>query len=357
MNLHLAERIILHVDMDCFFAAVEEREDPSLKGKPVIVGSDPKGGRGRGIVATCNYEARKFGVRSALPISTAFRRCPRGIYLQPDFSRYTRASRAVMEILRPAADIFEPAGIDEAYLDVSSQGTFEAARELARQLQAQVRIKERLSCSIGAGPNKLIAKLASDHKKPGGLTVVIPSRVQEFLGPKEVRSLRGVGPKTEERLHSLGIKTVVRLRALSREALRAHFGSFGDDLYDEARGVSQSPVDPLWERKSFGREDTFEEDTGNIERAKKTLLDCLARSRRDMLEEGHWCRTITVKVRYEGYETHSRQTTLRLPTARLDQLERAALDLADPFLRAGRKLRLVGCSLSKLCPPEELLPL
>lgn len=355
--LHPSPRIVLHVDMDCFFAAVEERDDPSLAGKPVVVGSDPKGGRGRGIVATCNYPARRFGIRSAMPISTAWRRCPHAVYLRPRFSAYSEASRRVMEVLRGGADVLEIVGIDEAYLDVSSRGTFEAARELARALQREVRAKERLSCSIGAGPNKLVAKLASEHKKPGGLTVVIPSRVQEFLDPKEVRALRGVGPKTEESLRERGIETVRQLRRLSREALQAAFGSFGDYLYDEARGISESPVDPVWEQKSFGREDTFPEDTDDLEEVKAALLGCVRRVRADMLEEGHWCRTLTVKVRYEGYETHSRQTTLRLATGRLDQLERGALDLLEPFLGAQKRFRLVGFSVSKFEPPVDLLPL
>ena len=354
---HAAPRIVFHVDMDCFFAAVEEREDPALKGLPVIVGSDPKNGLGRGIVATCNYEARRRGVRSALPISIAFQRCPKGVYLRPRFPLYAQASRRVMEHLRSAAGVLEPAGIDEAYLDVSSCGTYEAAREKARALQAAIREAEQLSCSIGVGPNKLVAKVASDHRKPGGITVVIDSRVQEFLDPKGAGALRGVGPKTLERLAALGVETVRQLREVPRGALAREFGRFGETLWLEARGQDDRPVDPSHETKSFGREHTFEADTDDMALARDTLRRCVERVREDMLAEGFWARTLTVKARFEGYETHSRQTTLRLPAASMAVLHSAALALARPFLEAGRRLRLIGFSVAKLCPPEELLPL
>ncbi|HBL16405.1 MAG: hypothetical protein A2X36_03505 [Elusimicrobia bacterium GWA2_69_24] len=354
---HPGSRIILHADLDCFFAAVEERENPSLKGRPVIIGSDPRGGAGRGIVATANYAARRFGVRSAMPISIAWRRCPQGIYLRPRFALYSGASREVMEVLRAGADVLEQVGVDEAYLDVSSRRTFEAARDLCRELQRAVLEQARLSISIGAGPSKLVAKIASDHRKPGGITVVIPSRVREFLDPQPVRALRGVGPKTEGRLLELGFRTVAGLRAASRARLAREFGKFGDYLWEQAHGEDERPVDPVWETKSVGREHTFLSDTGDRDEVRETLLSCVRRVHRDMGSEGVWCRTLTVKVRYEGYETHSRQTTLRLAAGSLAQLEAGALALLEPFLRGERKFRLVGFSVGKLTPPEDLLPL
>jgi DNA polymerase IV (archaeal DinB-like DNA polymerase) len=355
--LHPAKRIIAHMDLDAFYASVEEREDPSLKGKPVVVGADPQNGHGRGIVATCNYEARRYGVRSAMPISQAWRRCPKAVYLQPRFELYVETSRKVMALLRQAADVFEQASIDEATLDLSSLGTFEAARDRARELQAAIWTQERLSSSFGLGPNKLIAKLASDHRKPAGLTAVIPSRVQEFLDPKPVRALHGVGPKTEEHLLAMGYKTVADLRRASEEKLKREFGRFGGYLFHEARGEDDRPVDPVWEARSTGREVTFDEDSEDPEEVRRTLLDCVRRVHRDLGKEGHWCHTLTVKVRFENYETHSRQTTLRLPTGRLDHLERGALSLLEPFVAKGRRFRLVGFSVSKLVPPEDLLPL
>ena len=352
-----AQRVVLHADLDAFYASVEERDDPKLRGRPIIVGSDPKGGKGRGIVATCSYAARRFGVRSAMPISRAWRLCPRGVYLRPDFPRYAEASRRVMALLSAGADAFEQVGVDEAYLDASSSGTFQAARDLALRLQREVRSAERLSVSIGVGPNKLIAKLASDHRKPAGLTVVIPRRVEEFLDPKDVGVLRGVGPVTREELVRRGWETVSQLRAASEEELRRAVGSFGPVLWREARGLDDSPVDGSGEAKSIGREETFDSDTDDFDVITATLDDCVASVRRDLAESGHWCRTLTVKVRFEGYETHSRQTTLRLPTSRLDQLSSAARSLVEPFLADGRKLRLVGFTVSKLEPAGEALPL
>lgn len=357
MPLHPADRIVMHVDMDCFFAAVEERENPGLAGKPLIVGSDPKEGHGRGIVATCNYPARKFGLHSAMPISIAYRHCPLGVYLRPRFSLYSRVSRAVMDILRSKADVFEPAGIDEAYLDVSGRGTFEAARDLGREIQTEIRSQEGLSASIGIGPNKLIAKIASDHKKPGGLTVVIPKRVNEFLDPKGVSCLRGVGPKTREHLEAMGCDTVAKLRRIPEERLAAEFGKFGHHLCREARGLDERPVDPTWVAKSIGRERTFEEDTGDLREVRDTLLSCVREVQHEMTSEGHWCKTLTVKIRFEGYETHSKQTSLKLPTGSLPRLEEAAMNLLEPFLASGRRVRLVGFSASHLTPTEELLPL
>ena len=343
--------------MDCFYAAVEEKLDPSLKGKPVIVGADPRGGVGRGIVATCNYEARRLGVRSALPISLAFQRCPKGVYLRPRFSLYSQFSARVMKRLHQAADVFEPAGIDEAYLDMTSCGTFETALARAHELQAGVLRDEGLSCSVGIAPNKLVAKIASDHRKPGGITAVIDRRVLEFLDPKPAGALRGVGPKTRERLSELGVETIRSLRDAARPLLSREFGRFGDSLWNQARGIDERPVDPSREAKSIGRENTFEADTDDVSRVREVLRECVKEVREDMLGSELWARTLTIKVRYEGYETHSRQTTLRLPTGSLAVLDSAAQSLARPFFEEGRKFRLIGFSVAKLCPPEELLPL
>jgi DNA polymerase IV (DinB-like DNA polymerase) len=351
------ERLVMHVDMDCFFAAVEEREAPDLKGKPVIVGSDPKGGQGRGIVATCNYEARRYGLHSAMPISIAFRKCPKGIYLRPRFPLYSQASRKVMDILRGQADVLEPAGIDEAYLDVSSRGSFVAARDLARDIQKRIRTEAGLSASVGIGPNKLIAKIASDHRKPGGLTVVIPRRVPEFLGPKGVGVLRGVGPKTKEHLEGMGYRTISQLLAVSESRLIREFGKFGGFLWREVRGIDERPVDAAWVQKSIGRERTFETDTGELDEVHAELRDCVREVHQDMIADGYWCLTLTVKVRFEGYETHSRQTTLKLSTGSLAQLQSGARVLLEPFERKGHRFRLIGFSVSNLVPPEDLLPL
>jgi len=352
-----AGRIVMHVDLDAFFASVEEREEPSLKGRPLVIGADPRGGAGRGIVATANYPARRFGVRSAMPISTAWRLCPRAEFRRPRFDLYAAASRRVMELLRPEADVFEPAGIDEAYLDVSSRGSFEAARDVAKALRERVRAGERLTVSAGIGPNKLVAKIASDHRKPDGLTVVIPSRVAEFLGPKDASVLFGVGPKTRERLGALACETVADVAALPEERLVREFGSFGRFLAREARGSDDRPVDPAWEQKQVGREVTFERDTGDWEEVLRTLDGCVEEVAGQLAADGHWARTLAVKIRYDGYETHSRQTTLKLPTGRREHMAAGARALVGPFRRPGRRVRLVGFSASGLVPPEDLLPL
>jgi DNA polymerase IV (DinB-like DNA polymerase) len=262
-----------------------------------------------------------------------------------------------MQRFAAAADVLEPAGIDEAYLDVSSCKSFEAAREKAKALRSAIAEHEGLSCSIGVAPNKLIAKIASDHRKPGGITTVIPSRAAEFLDPKPAGALRGVGPKTREHLARMGVETVAQLREVAQEKLEREFGRFGASMWRQARGLDDRPVEPARETKSIGRERTFGADTDDIDSVRALLVECVHRVREDMLSEELWARTLTVKARFEGYETHSRQTTLRLPTASQAVLESAALSLAEPFLEAGRKFRLIGFTLSRFEPPEELLPL
>ncbi len=354
---HHAERLILHADMDCFFAAVEERENPRLKGKPVVIGSDPKGGTGRGIVATANYEARKYNVGSALPISTAYHRCPHAVFLRPNGKLYRAARRDVMSVLEAHADILQKVSIDEATLDCSRLKTFEEGRELARTIQREIMEKVRLSVSIGVGPNKLIAKIASDHKKPGGVTVVIPSRVREFLDPLPIRVLRGVGPKTAEHLTEMGYKKVQDLRAAAEDQLVRAFGKFGHFLYREARGIDSRPVDTRGEAKSMGRERTVAQDSVDPGEVRGNLLACVESVHRDMLEDGLWCHTLTVKIRFQGFETHSRRTTLKASTGDLGRLKAAAGDLLAPFLDDGRPVRLVGFTASRFVPPEDLLPL
>src|SRR3989344_8574521 len=237
---------ILHIDMDCFFAAVEEREHPEYKGKPLIVGADPFG---RGVVATCNYEARKFGIHSAMPISKAFRLCPEGIFVRPQFDLYVQASRRIKQIMRRYADAYESGGIDEAYCDISSTGSYERAEQHGRDLQQAIFTQEQLTCSIGIGPNTLVAKIASDFRKPNGKTIVKPEDVQSFLAPLPVRKLIGVGPKTEARLHAEGIFTIGQLQ------------HSGGPLQDAANGIGSTKIGGYYEAKSIGAQRTFYEDT------------------------------------------------------------------------------------------------
>ncbi len=341
-------KIILHVDLDAFYAAVEEREHPEYKGKPVVVGADPKGGAGRGVVSTCNYEARKYGIRSGMPISIAYRKCPSAIFVPVHMEEYVAVSARVMEILQNHAAVFEQVSVDEAYLDVSELKSYDKARELALRIKQEVKEKEQLTCSVGIGPNKLIAKVASDFKKPDGLTVVKPDDVLDFLAPQSVRMLRGVGPKTELILNTYGIKTIADLRKLSHEQLSAAFGSFGNELYEQARGNYTAELIQHWQIKSIGRQITFEHDTKD----KQVILDTLESMIRDVWEqlkaEGFMFKTVTIKVRYEDFDTHTKQKSLIEITDSIDAIKTVSKELLEGFLKDTRKIRLIGVSLHQL---------
>jgi DNA polymerase IV (DinB-like DNA polymerase) len=269
-------RTILHLDMDHFYTAVETRENPELKGKPVVVGADPKGGQGRGVVATSNYEARKSGVRSGMPISRAWKLCPEAVYLPPNFPLYIHVSGEIMGIARRYADKFEQWGIDEAFLDVSSRvKDYAEAEAIARQLKQEIKEKEKLTCSIGVGPNKLVAKIASDYQKPDGLTIVKVEDVEKFLSPLPVRKLLWVGRKTEERLKTLGVNTIGDLAHFDPAVLTEMFCVAGTQMFLMAHGIDRGEVEERGEVKSISHESTFEEDVGDVSMVLETL-DALA---------------------------------------------------------------------------------
>ncbi len=340
-------RIILHVDMDSFFASVEVREKPELKGKPIVVGADPKGGKGRGVVSTCSYEARKYGVRSGMPISRAYTLCPHAVFLPVNFPLYIKASREVMTILRKYAEKFQQVSIDEAYLDVSYVGSFETVRELALRIKQEIFEKERLTCSIGAAPNKIIAKIASDYKKPDGLTVVEPSMVKEFLSPQPVKKIPGIGKKTEAALKEMGIEKIGQLAACDVQELISHFGKWGIFMHELAHGVDESEVREEECCKSISRETTFEEDTNNIETLNHTM-DALAEDvHKSLIEEVFLFRTVSIKVRSKGFITHTRAHTLEHYTDDLGVIKETAKVLLEEFLD-GRMVRLIGVRLSSL---------
>lgn len=347
-------RVILHVDLDAFYPSVEVREHPELKGKPVIVGADPKGGTGRGVVSSASYEARKFGIRSAMPISRAWRLCPGCVYPRPHFDLYARASNAIMDTLRSHADKFEQGGIDEAYLDISSKvKDFEDAREFAKRLMVEVLEKERLTCSVGIAPNKMVAKIASDYKKPFGLTIVKPEDVKDFLFPMAVRKIPGVGPKTELALRDLNIETIRDLASAKPELLTKLFGVYGNRLHDFACGIDNSEVIEEYETKSIGRDTTFERDMDN-EAQIFHVLDKLAEEvHTDVIDNGFKFKTITVRVRYQDFDTHTRSKSLLFPTNDLDILRNNAKRLIAPFLRGNKKIRLIGVRASSLIPQSK----
>ena len=357
-----AIRIVAHLDMDAFYAAVEERRNPDLRGRPIVVGADPKAGAGRGVVTTASYAARKYGIRSAMPITRAWRLAeaarrrgePEAVFLRGDRAVYGEVSDRIMAIAARGADAFEEASIDEAFLDLSSLGEFERAAVHARAVKAEVVEREGLTCSIGIGPNKLIAKIASDFQKPDGLTVVRPEAVQAFLDPLPIRRIPGIGPKSEASLHERGIRTIAELRAVERTQLAAWFGKGGMEMAERARGISGSPVSNEWERKSAGEQETFERDTLEpaliLARAQALAAGVFKRLRADGF--GGF-RTVTVTVRFENFVTLTRSRTAEIPIVTQDTLEALALDLLLPFLDERenpkrRKIRLIGVRAEKL---------
>ncbi|MCW4047002.1 MAG: DNA polymerase IV [Candidatus Bathyarchaeota archaeon] len=347
-------RIILHIDMDHFFTAVEEREHPEYRGRPVVVGADPKQGKGRGVVSTSNYEARKAGIRSGMPISRAWKLCPEAVYLPPNFSLYIEVSLEIMDIVRKYADKFEQWGIDEAFLDVTTRvKDYAEAEAIAKQIKQEILEKERLTCSIGVGPNKLVAKVASDYQKPDGLTVVKENEAERFLAPLPVRKLLWVGRKTEEKLKALGINTIGDLARYDPSVLSEKFGVIGTQMHLMARGIDRSEVEQRTGAKSISHETTFEKDTDNAEAVLKAL-DALAEDvSKEALSQSFFFKTVTVKVRYENFETHTRSKTLQFMTNRTQDLQKTARELLQPYLRSERKVRLIGVRVSSLIKGEK----
>ena len=340
-------RIVIHLDMDHFYSAVEEKEHPEYKGKPVVVGADPREGTGRGVVSTCNYEARKFGICSGMPISRAWKRCPDAVYVQPDFKLYGKVSSRIMAILRKYADKFEQWGFDEAFLDVSSKARdFKKAKRIVQAMKQEIFDKEELTCSVGVGPNKLVAKIASDFKKPDGLTVVEEAAAQDFLAPLPVRKLLWVGKKTEHKLSKMGIWTIGELAAYDISALTEKFGVLGAQYHLMARGIDESEVKERQEVKSVGREITFEEDTSDLDLILGTLDELGETVHKEVLRLKMLFRTVTVKVRFENFETHTHGKTLPSPTKRLQDLQKTAQELAEEYLHQGRMIRLIGIRVS-----------
>ena len=348
------KRGIFHLDMDHFYTAVEERERPEIRGKPVIVGADPKAGKGRGVVSTSNYEARKVGVRSGMPISQAWRLCSEAVYLPPNFPLYIKVSGEIMDIARKYADKFEQWGIDEAFLDVTSKvKDYAEAEALARKIKQEIKEKQSLTCSIGVGPNKLIAKIASDFQKPDGLTIVREEEVEKFLAPLPVRKLLWVGRKTEAKLKALGVNTIGDLARYDPSALTSMFGVMGLQMHLMAKGIDRSEVEERTGVKSVSHETTFEEDTADSAVILQAL-EVLCVEVQKATENQHLLfKTVTLKIRYENFETHTKSKTLPFLTNRLYDLQKTARELLSTYLRKDRKVRLIGVRVSSLVSGEK----
>ena len=342
----MPDRRILHCDMDCFYAAVEVRDDPSLAGKPVVVGGRPES---RGVVAAASYEARRFGVHSAMASSQAARRCPGIVFLRPDFPRYKRESEAIFAIFREFTPIVQPASLDEAYLDVTEHlGPWGSATAIAREIRRRVREERRLTVSIGVGPNRLVAKIASDFQKPDGLTVVPPAKVLDFLAPLPVRRLHGVGPATEQTLAELGCATVADVRGVPVETLTQRFGKWGEALHRYAHGIDDRPVSVERERTSLGTETTYPRDLDRAEEIEGELVRLAGEVAEDLQKRQLLARTITIKVRYSDFTTVTRGRTLGVACCDAESLAWQATWLMRRTDAAARPVRLLGVTASNL---------
>jgi len=343
-------RKIVHIDMDAFYASVEQRDDPQLRGKPVVVAW-----RGsRSVVCAASYEARKSGVRSAMPAVRAERLCPNAIFLPPDFPRYRAVSREVREIFRRHTDLIEPLSLDEAYLDVSENRTgLPTATQVARAIREQIRSEVHLTASAGVAPNKFLAKIASDWKKPDGLFVIQPDDVDSFLSPLPVGRLPGVGKVTEEKLKSFQVQTVADLRALDLSTLERHFGRYGVRLHELARGIDNNEVIPNRPTQSISAEDTFEHDV--------TLMEMELMIRK--LAEKTWSasrnelripRTVVLKLKTSDFKILTRSHTPGSPPSSCEELTTIALSLRERVgLTSQQRFRLVGVGLSNFRGPDD----
>ena len=336
-------RRILHLDMDAFFAAVEEIRNPALKGKPVVIGGDGNPAK-RGVVSTASYAARKYGIHSAMPLRNAHRLCPQAVFLPVDYPEYSRNSKIIKGVMKGFSDVMEDVGIDEAFLDIS--GSPLQSADLAGQLKEKIRSLTGLTCSIGIAPNKLIAKVASDMQKPDGLTIVENEDIEKFLRPLPVRKLWGVGPKTEEALHGINIHTVGELAGQGLDFLTGRFGpSYGNYLHSAARGIDESQIVTDWEPRSISRETTFQQDTGKWQEIARTLAELTKEVVEDMRGRGWKTRTVTIKIRFTGFETFTRAKTLSFSTSIEQEIRRTAFECLGR-LDLRRKVRLVGIRIS-----------
>ncbi len=346
----MTELTIIHVDMDAFFAAVEQRDDPNLMGKPVIIGGYPYE---RGVVSTCSYEARHYGVRSAMPLGEAYRRCPHGIFMHGDHRKYGMVSQQIQAIFAHYTPMVEPISIDEAFLDVSGcERLFGPAVEIGRQIKERIRHELKLTASVGVSYNKYLAKLASDYGKPDGFLVITAQEARGFLAPLPITRLWGVGTKTANHLERFGIRTIGQLAAFPLAELRAHLGVVAHQLHLLAQGIDHRRVESPQDAKSIGHEHTFGEDTYNHQQVLTVLLDLSAKVARRLRLAGVTGRTITLKLRYGDFSTITRSYSSPDPTDYDQDLFRVGKELLLSNLTTGKPVRLIGISVSHLIPAD-----
>jgi DNA polymerase IV (DinB-like DNA polymerase) len=344
----------MHLDLDAFYPSVEVQHDPSLRGLPLIVGADPKEGKGRGVVLSASYEARRFRVRSGQPISTAYRLCPQAVFRQPDFKLYGSTSARVMKLVRSFADRFEQTSIDEAFLDVSVRaGDLAEAKNLAFRIKAELKGAEGLTCSIGIAPNKSTAKIASDLRKPDGLVVVAPDQMIEFLAPLPVSAITGVGEKTKRFLKDRGIETIGQLQAVQGTDLVKFFGKGGVWLWGVAHGLERIDVMDGRTVKSLSVERTFEKDVAQPAVVLETVKELSAELQKRVESASFEFKTVGIKIRFEHFQTYTRERTMGNYAIGSDIILAEALQLLQEFRSDERKVRLVGLRASNLRKAEQ----
>lgn len=346
-------RKILHVDMDAFYANIEIRDDPSLKPHPVVIAKHPKKTYGRGIVTTCNYEARKFGIHSAMASQEAFERCPHAIFIPPNFDKYRQVSKQVRQIFSEYTDLIEPLSLDEAYLDVThNKKKIKSAVFLAQEIQYQILNQVNLTCSIGVSYNKFLAKLASDFHKPLGITLVSPEEALVFLKQLPIEDFYGVGRKSLPSFHELDIYKGEDLYRFSLEELEQHFGKMGHSLYFKVRGIHDSPVVSHRQRKSIGSEKTFLDMYITTETVSSLVRPLVQKIITRLNELNLKARTITLKMRYDNFETQTRQSQVERGVSTVDECLNQVEALWELHGDSTRALRLIGVSLSNFIDPE-----
>ena len=346
------DRKIIHIDMDAFFAAVEQRDNPAWRGKPIIVGG---GFHKRDVVSTCSYEARKYGVHSAMPGTIARRLCPKGIFVPVNMAKYSAVSKQINKIFHEFTELVEPMSLDEAYLDVSTnKKNCPSATIIARMIRQKIQETTFLTASAGVSYNKFIAKIASDINKPDGLTVILPSQAQKFLDDLPVRKFFGIGKVTAKNLNDMGIEYGRDLKRLACDELIQRFGKAGGWYYNIVRGIDNSPVNPTRHRKSLGREITFEEDISNYKEITKNIYNLCDDVSKQLRRHALVGRTVNLKVRYDDFQTITRSQTFSRLTRDMDIIYKTALELLKKTQVTQRKVRLLGISVSNFPTPEEL---
>ncbi|TFG08804.1 MAG: DNA polymerase IV [Promethearchaeota archaeon] len=343
-------RYILHCDLDSFFASVETRDNPEYKDKPVIVGADPKGGKGRGVVSTCSYEARTYGLHSGMPISQAYKRCPYGIYLRPNFNKYHATSKEVMNILSNYSPCFQKIGLDEAYLDITEVCIdLEDISFLIKKLQEEIYQKVGITISVGCAHTKSIAKIASDYNKPNGMCIVHQENFKEFLKDMDITRIPGIGKKSKKHYYKKGIKKIGDIINTPLDKMIKLFGKHGKWAWEIANGLDKREVTTFSNhRKSISKERTFFVDTGNITNVISKIEELNNNIHEKVIRDKIFYKTVTLKIRFEGFITRTRSKTLEYPLQNKNHVMKILLELLDEFRGFDKKVRLVGVKLSNL---------